>query len=163
MFWSIDSYQKGYLLASATWLYRGLKCTTQWGDVFFKLSANQLLVLLDPRLRSKIPHCQRNCVFRFRWHHQVRFRPGNTTSNDLFRADVENQFGVFLYCTADHPKCEVLVVAYGRWSLTGIEPQGFSSEKKSGHIYFKEENLLHAISKLRHVQFHVVTKALRIF
>ena len=29
-------------------------------------------------------------------------------------------------------------------------------EKKSGHIYFKEDNLLHAISKLRYVQFHVV-------
>ena len=32
-------------------------------------------------------------------------------------------------------------------------------EKKTGHIYFKEENLevnlLHAISKLRYVQFHV--------
>ena len=29
-------------------------------------------------------------------------------------------------------------------------------EKKTGHIYFKEDNLLHAISKLRYVQFHVV-------
>ena len=28
-------------------------------------------------------------------------------------------------------------------------------EKKTGHIYFKEDNLLHAISKLRYVQFHV--------
>ena len=32
-------------------------------------------------------------------------------------------------------------------------------EKKTGHMYFKEENLeinlLHAISKLRYVQFHV--------
>ena len=32
-------------------------------------------------------------------------------------------------------------------------------EKKPGHMYFKEENLevnlLHAISKLRYVQFHV--------
>ena len=28
-------------------------------------------------------------------------------------------------------------------------------EKKTGHIYFKEEKLLHAISKLRYVQFHV--------
>ena len=31
----------------------------------------------------------------------------------------------------DHPKCEYLVVAYGRWSLTRIEPQGASSEKMS--------------------------------
>ena len=28
----------------------------------------------------------------------------------------------------DHPKCEYLVVAYGRWSLTRIEPQGASSK-----------------------------------
>ena len=28
-------------------LYRGLKCTTHWGDVFFKLSADQLLVITD--------------------------------------------------------------------------------------------------------------------
>ena len=41
--------------------------------------------------------------------------------------------------------------------------RGVSFEKKSGHIYFKEENLLHAISKLRYVQFHVVSKVLRIF
>ena len=33
----------------------------------------------------------------------------------------------------------------------------------SGRVYFNEENLLHAISKLRHVQLHVVTKALRTF
>ena len=33
-----------------------------------------------------------------------------------------------------------LVVAYGRWSLTRIKLQGVSSEQKSGHIYFKEEN-----------------------
>ena len=29
-------------------------------------------------------------------------------------------------------------------------------EKKTGHIYVKEDNLLHAISKLRYVPFHVV-------
>ena len=49
-------------------------------------------------------------------------------------------------------------VAYGRWSLTRIEQQGVFSEKRSGHIYFVEDNLLQAISKLSHVQFHVVTK-----
>ena len=64
---------------------------------------------------------------------------------------------------SDHPKCKDLVAAYGRWSLTRIEPQGFSSDKKSGRVYFNEENLLHAISKLRHVQLHVVTKALLTF
>ena len=51
----------------------------------------------------------------------------------------------------------------GLWSLTRIEPQGFSSEEKSEHIYLKEGNLLLAISKLRHVQFHFVTKVLSIF
>ena len=37
------------------------------------------------------------------------------------------------------------------WSLTRIEPQGASSERRSWHIYFMEDDLLHAISKLRHV------------
>ena len=64
---------------------------------------------------------------------------------------------------SDHPKCKDLVAAYGRWSLTRIEPQGFSSDKKSVHVYFNEENLLHAFSKLRHMQLHNVTKALRTF
>ena len=64
---------------------------------------------------------------------------------------------------SDHPKCEDFLVGYGWWSPTRIESQGVSFEKKSGHIYFKEENLLHAISKLRYVQFHVVTKVLCIF
>ena len=55
------------------------------------------------------------------------------------------------------------MAAYGRWSLTRIEPQGFSSDRKSGRVYFNEENLLHAMSKLQHVQLHVVTKAPRTF
>ena len=33
---------------------------------------------------------------------------------------------------------------------------GVSSKKRSGHIYFMEDNLLHDISKLRHVYFRVV-------
>ena len=41
---------------------------------------------------------------------------------------------------SDHPKCEDLVVAYG-WSLMRINP-----EKRSRHVYFMEENLLHAAS-----------------
>ena len=59
---------------------------------------------------------------------------------------------------SDHPKCADLMVANGRWSLTRIEPQtsGGFFEKKTGHIHFKEDNLLHAISKLRYLQFHVV-------
>ena len=53
---------------------------------------------------------------------------------------------------SDHTKCkDLVVVTCGRWSLTRIEPQGVSSEKRSGHVYFMEDNLLHAISKLRHV------------
>ena len=35
--WSIDSCQKGCPLTSVTWLYWGLKCTTHWGDVSFKV------------------------------------------------------------------------------------------------------------------------------
>ena len=64
---------------------------------------------------------------------------------------------------SDHPNCKDSVVAYGRWSFTRIEPQGASSEKRSRHIYSTENNLLHAMSKVRHVQFHVVTKVLCIF
>ena len=41
---------KSYPLTSVTWLYRGLKCTSNWGGVFFKLSTDQLLVLIDRRL-----------------------------------------------------------------------------------------------------------------
>ena len=64
---------------------------------------------------------------------------------------------------SDQPKCKDLVVVYGRWSLTRIKPQGASSKKWSRHICCMENHLLHAISKLGHVQFHVVTKVLRIF
>ena len=64
---------------------------------------------------------------------------------------------------SDHPKCKDWVVAYGRWSFTIIEPRGVSSEKKSMDIYFMEDNLLHALSKLGYVKFHVVTKVLSIF
>ena len=40
-----------------------------------------------------------------------------------------------------HPRCKDLVmVAYGRWSLTRIEPQGSSSEKMYRHTYFMENN-----------------------
>ena len=57
-----------------------------------------------------------------------------------------------------------LVVAYGGWPFTKIEPYGASSEKRSEHIYFMEDDLLHAMSKLHHVCFiYVLTKVLRIF
>ena len=46
---------------------------------------------------------------------------------------------------SDHPKCKDWVVAYGRWWFTRIEPQGASSEKRSRHIYFMEDNLLRAM------------------
>ena len=52
---------------------------------------------------------------------------------------------------AYQPKCEDLVVTYERWSLTRNRITRLSSEKMSGHIYFKEDNLLHAISKPRYV------------
>ena len=49
---------------------------------------------------------------------------------------------------SDRPNAD-LVVVYERWSLI-IEPQEASSER-SGYIYFMEDKLLHAISKLHHV------------
>ena len=54
---------KRHLLTSVTWLYRGLKCTTLWGDLFLKLSAGQLLVLLDRRLRSTMKRLSKNNLF----------------------------------------------------------------------------------------------------
>ena len=66
---SVGSCQKRYPLTSVTWLYRGLKCTTPWDDVFFKVIRwTFLLVLIDRRLRTKNSHCQRNCVLWFRAH-----------------------------------------------------------------------------------------------
>ena len=54
---------------------------------------------------------------------------------------------------SDHPKC-----TQKTWSLTGggrLQESNHMGplpiEKRSGHIYFMEDNLLHAISKLRHV------------
>ena len=51
------------------------------------------------------------------------------------------------------PKMQTLriVVTNGRWSPTRIKPQGAFTKKRSGHIYFMEDNLLHAISKLHHL------------
>ena len=36
MLWSINSCRKRYLLTSVTWLHRGLRYTTHWGDINFK-------------------------------------------------------------------------------------------------------------------------------
>ena len=47
---------------------------------------------------------------------------------------------------SDHPKCADLVVANENRTTGGF------FEKKTGHIYFKEDNLLHAISKLQYVR-----------
>ena len=48
----------------------------------------------------------------------------------------------------NHKAQKLVMVAYRRWSFTRIEPQGAFSEKSSRHIYFLEDNLLHAMSKL---------------
>ena len=48
-------------------------------------------------------------------------------------------------------KCKDRVVLYGSWSFTRIEPQGVSSEKRSRHVYFMEDNLLHAMLMLGYV------------
>ena len=65
---------------------------------------------------------------------------------------------------SDHPKCKDCVVTYRRWSFTRIEPQRVSSEKRSRHIYFLEDNYLWLpMSKLGYVYFHVVSKVFHIF
>ena len=40
---------------------------------------------------------------------------------------------------SDQPKCKDWAVAYGRWSLTRIESQRVSSEKRCRYIYFMED------------------------
>ena len=60
---------------------------------------------------------------------------------------------------SNHPKCEDLVVAYGRWSLTRTEPHGVSSEKRSRSIYFLAENLLHVYFVAENL-LHVISKLL---
>ena len=37
----------------------------------------------------------------------------------------------------------------------GIGPHGFSTEKKPRYLYFMVDNLLHSISKLQCLYFHV--------
>ena len=62
---------------------------------------------------------------------------------------------------SNHPKWEELMVAYGRWLLMRIKPQGVSSNKRFGLIYSSKDDLMHAISKLQcmYVQFYVVIKS----
>ena len=52
---------------------------------------------------------------------------------------------------AEPPELHVkdLVDAYGRWSLTRLEPEVVSSEKRFRHIYFVSEKSLHAVAKSR--------------
>ena len=39
------SMKIGYPMTSVTWLHPKLRCTIHWGDVFFKFSSEQLLVI----------------------------------------------------------------------------------------------------------------------
>ena len=50
------------------------------------------------------------------------------------------------------------VVYYGRRLLMRIGPHGFPTEKKPRCLYYRVDNLLHAISKLQCRYFHVVAK-----
>lgn len=50
---------------------------------------------------------------------------------------------------SDHPKCEDLVIDYGRWLIIRIQPQGVSSKDRSSDTsFFLAENLLPAILRL---------------
>ena len=60
-----------YLLTSIKWLYRGLRCSTHWGDVFFEVLRwpRSYWFSIDRRLRSIFPvsgqpHCLTQ-IFRF--------------------------------------------------------------------------------------------------
>ena len=62
------------------------------------------------------------------------------------------------------PKCADLVVANGIHVISyENRTTGGFFEKKTEHIYSKEDNLLHAISKLRYVLFHVVVVPRSVF
>ena len=51
------------------------------------------------------------------------------------------------------------MVAYGKWSFARIEPQGVSSKKSSGHLYFMENKSLHATSISQNMHFYVVSNS----
>ena len=53
-------------------------------------------------------------------------------------------------------KCEDWVIAYRRWSLAKKNRRGLLWEVVLTHLLYKD-NLLHVISKVGYVQFHVVT------
>ena len=59
---SFGSCQKRYPLTSVTWLYRGLKCTTHWDDVFFKVIRWPIISFNWSQAQVKNSHCQRNLV-----------------------------------------------------------------------------------------------------
>ena len=60
---------------------------------------------------------------------------------------------------SDHPKCEDLVVANGRWSLTRIEPQEDSLRRKLGTSTLR--TIIYCMQfpshDIRYVQLHVVS------
>ena len=69
-----------YLLTSIKWLYRGLRCSTHWGDVFFEVLRwpRSYWFSIDRRLRSIFPvrgqpHCLTQ-IFRFQGRSQDFFR-----------------------------------------------------------------------------------------
>ena len=64
---------------------------------------------------------------------------------------------------SDHPKCEDLVVANGRWSLTRIEPQEVSLRRKLDTSTLRK--IIYCMQfpsyDIRYVQLHVVVPTTR--
>lgn len=50
----------------------------------------------------------------------------------------------FKLLLSEHQKCKELIVTYGKWSLKRVKLQEVFYEKKSRHVYFFREIVLHA-------------------
>ena len=56
---------------------------------------------------------------------------------------------------SEHQKCEELIVTYGKWSLKRVKLQEVFYEKKSRHVYFFKEIVLHATAVFLGYNIHV--------
>ena len=70
-----------YLLTSIKWLYRGLRCSTRWGDVFFEVLRwpRSYWFSIDRRLRFIFPVCGQLIVL----HKYLDFRGVTRTSSEV--------------------------------------------------------------------------------
>ena len=134
--------------------------TSSWETVFQDFGQNGGLQLRGLNSKNKALEIDREktYVWRIKWDllvhalkrcfiHIYAFNSFGYSWTTFFEF-INNNNNTVEPPVSDHPRCKEWVVAYGRWSFTRTEPRGVSSEKKSRHIFFMEDNLLHALSKL---------------